>query len=168
MLYGMRSSVVKFGTYTGFSDDVAEVQSRAAALIVAAEPLVSKMVSEDDRKSYYCYLYGFGSCGSATEYLGIYDTLETLLGDMADTESTSSINDYRLTLAEHIVHQDAFPGSDVATTDIDNDGLADFYEASASDDDITVSGISSDTDVDGDVIDDSMDATPFYCEACAG
>ncbi len=164
MLYGMRSSVVKFGTYTGFSEDVAQVQSRAAALIMDAENLVSQIVSEDSRDSYYCYLYGYSTCGSATEYLGIYDTMETLLDEMAETESSSSINNYRLTLAKHIINQDAFPGSDVATTDIDNDGMADFYEAYADDDEISSSGIVSDTDVDGDGTDDSMDATPFYAE----
>ncbi|MDK2777166.1 MAG: carboxypeptidase-like regulatory domain-containing protein [Pseudomonadota bacterium] len=164
MLYGMRSSVVKFGTYTGFSEDVAQVQTRATALIMDAENLVSQIVSEDSRDSYYCNLYGYGTCSSATEYLGIYDTMETLLDEMAETESSSSINNYRLTLAKHIINQDAFPGSDVATTDIDNDGMADFYEAYADDDEISSSGIVSDTDVDGDGTDDSMDATPFYAE----
>lgn len=81
--------------------------------------------------------------------------------------ANSSLNDLKLTVAEAILAENDFKRFAFVARDMDMDGLPDFYEFNASEEDIANAGLTLDNDVDGDGIEDSLDPTPLFCEACA-
>lgn len=62
---------------------------------------------------------------------------------------------------QHFSYIDAFPQSNVASVDTDGDGKADFYNVTATPEQIAASGIELDDDIDGDGILDSEDTLPY-------
>ncbi|PLX79933.1 MAG: hypothetical protein C0616_09795 [Desulfuromonas sp.] len=65
-------------------------------------------------------------------------------------------------IAEVLVAKDDFPESDVARVDTDGDGQPDFWNPSASQQDINASGLVLDPDSDGDGLNDEQDPRPLY------
>jgi len=90
---------------------------------------------------------------------GMYDEATALVNNEVNEEA--DFIEYIATLAEIIATQDDFPASDIALIDTDTDGMPNFFLLSASDEQITASGLSADNDSDGDGTEDEDDTTPL-------
>ncbi|MCC5811503.1 MAG: carboxypeptidase regulatory-like domain-containing protein [Ectothiorhodospiraceae bacterium] len=75
-------------------------------------------------------------------------------------------NTMRGTLASREIGHDAFPGTLVASRDLDGDGRPDFFDPSATEAQQLASPLMLDDDIDGDGIPDTSDRTPF-CAHCS-
>lgn len=68
-------------------------------------------------------------------------------------------------VAYAVTKQDAFPACSVASVDYDLDGLPDFYQANASQEEIDACGLELDYDSDNDGLADTEDTQPFYAQS---
>ncbi len=80
--------------------------------------------------------------------------------------SNADRNTMRGTLAARKIGHDAFPGTLVASRDLDGDGRPDFFDPSATEAQQLASPLLLDDDIDGDGIPDTSDRTPF-CAHCS-
>ena len=81
-----------------------------------------------------------------------------------DVNEEADVIDYIVTLSEIIATQDDFPASDIAFIDTDTDGMPNFFLLSATEAQITASGLTADSDSDGDGIADEEDTAPLSGE----
>lgn len=164
---GLRHRAVTVGADSDFAAQLAELKSSAWNTIVATESLVNQLTTASRRNTHYQNLLNSQGGTPYLARLELFEKIEPMLEMIKDTESENNINDHRLALASYWLSFSAFPGSKIASVDIDNDGMPDFYEASAQQSDIQQSPLVLDTDSDNDGIPDAEDSTPFYCVACS-
>lgn len=93
---------------------------------------------------------------------GMYDAATALVNN--DVNEEADVIDYIVTLSEIIATQDDFPASDIAFIDTDTDGMPNFFLLSATEAQITASGLTADSDSDGDGIADEEDTAPLSGE----
>lgn len=93
---------------------------------------------------------------------GLYDEATELVNN--EVNEAADIIEYVATLTEIIATQDDFPASEIALIDTDTDGMPNFFLLSATDEQILASGLTSDTDSDGDDITDEADTMPLTGE----
>ncbi|EAT10940.1 hypothetical protein HF888_05545 [Bermanella marisrubri] len=163
VVHGLRAAATEGVLLTDQADTVNAIQTEASALLLEVFALIQTLADADDREDVMNYAFGIGNTANL-KWIGIFDTLASLIESMQETESQSLINGYRAELANQILNADAFEGEDLAKIDQDNDGLPDFFTANASAEDIMNSRLIEDSNVDGDNVNDSMDSTPFYAE----
>ena len=160
---GLREAAEQNGPFANQAGEVNALQTEAAALLQELYNLAISLSSAEDTDDLIKLVYGIGQT-YFIENIGIFAALADLIESMDGHVSDSDIDNYRAYLTSDIMESDAFPSSAEASVDADNDGLPDFYAATATADEISSSSLTEDTDVDGDGTDDSMDATPFYAE----
>lgn len=79
-------------------------------------------------------------------------------------ESSGDLLDGLKKLFSFMLKYDDFEDEDVAQFDMDKDGKPDFFSPDATAAEISASGLTLDTDTDGDGKADTVDATPFYAD----
>jgi VCBS repeat-containing protein len=88
---------------------------------------------------------------------------EQVVTDLINNENLSAADtlDFTALYAQIVASRNDFEGTNVASVDTDNDGLPNFFIASASADDISASGLVADNDADNDGINDADDPNPL-------
>lgn len=158
---GLQNRIIATGlSNSDLKDQILDLRAAVYDVISLAQPSADKMAKASNITAAY---KAFAGALSNARY---YD--EALALRDLDLFSGSDANTLREIVSDALVAEDDFTGLDIAARDIDLDGMPDFFEASAAEDDILNSGAVMDNDSDSDGYNDSEDTTPFYCEACAG
>lgn len=158
---GMRDAATTNGPLANHASVVNQLQAKASAVLMDVLALTQQLTDADDRESIFNPIFSSGQT-YFIENIGIYATQAQVIDAMVGIESKSLVDYYRARLVSFILSANAFKGSAVAGIDLDNDGLPDFFEATATEAEITASGLTEDNDVDSDGINDNTDVTPFY------
>ena len=162
VINGLRKHAEQNGPMADQSQVINNLQTSASALLPQLFDVATGLSDVDDTSDLVEKVYDLGN-DYGIRFAGLFTEMASLIDDMAEYLSGSELNSYRAALTKHILNADAFE-SVAASVDTDNDGLPDFYDATATAADIAASALTEDTDVDGDGTNDSMDATPFYAE----
>ena len=157
---GLQNRTIKTGLSDAeLADKIRSMRNAVATVVSTAQPTAEALTTASNIAS------AFETFASMLSNARLYDNALALLD--LDLFSNSDANDLRTIIAEAMMAEDDFTGSDILARDYDLDGLPDFFEANVSADAIAASGITLDTDSDNDGTDDDADSTPFYCESCA-
>jgi tetratricopeptide (TPR) repeat protein len=147
----------KYLVSTGYRDEALSVlnEAKATANLIIVDTSRLLLFIHPEAIKYPDINHLIGGYANARAY----DQALALALGLADTTSRNQAIGY---LAGRYVSRDDFPGTWVASIDIDGDGKPDFFNPLASADELAASGLILDDDCDGDGIIDTLDIRPLF------